>query len=148
MPIGADDGDIHFVVALHHSPRVTSTTSGGDIDAQHAGSERYGRRMPIDVVAARAATPGCQDLIHLNNAGAALPTQTVLDTQLDYLQLEAQIGGYEAHAHEKTRIDAIRPTIARLIGADPTGDEIALAANNTAAFDLFLSSWAISPTHA
>ena len=104
--------------------------------------------MPIDVVAARAATPGCQDLIHLNNAGAALPTQTVLDTQLDYLQLEAQIGGYEAHAHEQTRIDAIRPTIARLIGADPTGDEIALAANNTAAFDLFLYSWAISPTHA
>ena len=103
--------------------------------------------MPIDVVAARAATPGCQDLIHLNNAGAALPTQTVLDTQLDYLRLEAQIGGYEAHAHEQARIDAIRPTIARLIGADPTGDEIALAANNTAAFDLFLSSWATSPSH-
>lgn len=41
--------------------------------------------MPIDVTAARAATPGCQDLIHLNNAGAALPTHDVLTTQIDYL---------------------------------------------------------------
>ena len=109
---------------------------------------RYGRVMPIDVTAARAATPGCQDLIHLNNAGAALPTHAVLATQIDYLQLEARIGGYEAFTHEQARIDEIRPTIARLIGADPSGDEIALTVNNTAAFDLFLYSWAISPAHA
>ena len=109
---------------------------------------RYGRVMPIDVTAARAATPGCLDLIHLNNAGAALPTHAVLTTQIDYLQLEARIGGYEAYTHEQARIDEIRPTIARLIGADPSGDEIALTVNNTAAFDLFLYSWAISPTHA
>ena len=104
--------------------------------------------MPIDVTAARAATPGCQDLIHLNNAGAALPTHDVLTTQIDYLQLEARIGGYEAYTHEQARIEQIRPTIARLIGADPSGDEVALTVNNTAAFDLFLYSWAISPTHA
>ncbi len=110
--------------------------------------ERYGRTMPIDVAAARAATPGCHDLIHFNNAGAALPTQSVLDTQIEYLQLEARIGGYEAHAHEQARVDAIRPSIARLLGADPSGDEIALAVNSTAAFDLFLYSWAISPDHA
>ena len=81
--------------------------------------------MPIDVTAARAATPGCQDLIHLNNAGAALPTHDVLTTQIDYLQLEARIGGYEAYTHEQARIEQIRPTIARLIGADPSGDEVA-----------------------
>ncbi|MEM9522334.1 MAG: aminotransferase class V-fold PLP-dependent enzyme [Actinomycetota bacterium] len=104
--------------------------------------------MSIDVAAARAATPGCHELIHFNNAGSALPTATVLQTQIDYLQLEARIGGYEAHAHEQARIDAIRPTIAALIGADPSGDEIALAVNNTAAFDLFLYSWAVSPDHA
>lgn len=108
----------------------------------------YGPTMSIDLAAARAATPGCHDLIHLNNAGAALPTETVLQTQIDYLQLEARIGGYEAHAHEQARIDAIRPTIARLVGADPSGDEIALAVNSTAAFDLFVYSWAISPDHA
>ncbi len=104
--------------------------------------------MSIDVAAARAATPGCHDRIHFNNAGSALPTETVLHTQIEYLQLEARIGGYEAHAHEQARIDAIRPSIARLIGADPSGDEIALAVNNTAAFDLFLYSWAVSPDHA
>ncbi len=109
---------------------------------------RYGPGMSIDVAAARAATPGCRDTIHFNNAGSALPTETVLQTQIEYLELEARIGGYEAHAHEQARIDAIRPSIARLIGADPSGDEIALAVNNTAAFDLFLYSWAVSPDHA
>ena len=82
--------------------------------------------MTIDVAAARAATPGCQEFAHFNNAGSALPTATVLQTQLDYLTLESRIGGYEAHAQEQDRIDAIRPTIARMLGADPSGDEIAL----------------------
>ncbi|MEO0493904.1 MAG: aminotransferase class V-fold PLP-dependent enzyme [Actinomycetota bacterium] len=103
--------------------------------------------MPIDVAAARAATPGCHDLVHFNNAGSALPTETVLRTQIEYLELEARTGGYEAHAQEQARIDEIRPTIARLVRADPSGDEIALAVNNTAAFDLFLYSWAVSPGH-
>ena len=108
----------------------------------------YGPTMSFDVAAARAATPGCRDTIHFNNAGSALPTETVLQAQIEYLELEAPIGGYEAHAHEQVRIDAIRPSIARLIGADPCGDEIALAVNSTAAFDLFLYSWAVSPDHA
>ena len=104
--------------------------------------------MTIDVAAARAATPGCHEFAHFNNAGSALPTATVLQTQLDYLTLESHIGGYEAHAQEQDRIDAIRPTIARMLGADPSGDEIALVVNNTAGFDLFLYSWAVSPEHA
>lgn len=104
--------------------------------------------MTIDVAAARAATPGCHEFAHFNNAGSALPTATVLQTQLDYLTLESRIGGYEAHAQEQERIDAIRPTIARMLGADPSGDEIALVVNNTAGFDLFLYSWAMSPEHA
>ena len=61
---------------------------------------QYGRVMPIDVTAARAPTPGCQDLIHLNKAGAALPTHEVLATQIDYLHLAARIGGYETYTHE------------------------------------------------
>lgn len=104
--------------------------------------------MPIDVAAARAATPGCHELAHFNNAGSALPTATVLQAQLDHLTLEAHIGGYEAHARELERVDAIRPAIARMLNADPSGAEIALAVNNTAALDLFLYSWATSPDHA
>ena len=96
---------------------------------------RYGRVMPIDVTAARAATPGCQELIHHNNAGAALPTHALLTTQIDYLQLKAQLGGYEAYTHEQARIDETRPTIARLIGADPSGDEVALTVNTEEEID-------------
>ncbi len=96
----------------------------------------------IDVVAARAATPGCDNVVHFNNAGSALPTSSVLTTQIDHLNLEALTGGYEAHDQQQARIDAIRPTIARLLGADPSGDEIALTVNSTAGFDLFLYSFA------
>ena len=48
--------------------------------------------MPIDVEQARADTPGCRQVVHLNNAGASLPPQVVLDTQLERLQHEAVTG--------------------------------------------------------
>lgn len=51
----------------------------------------------IDIAAVRADTPACAELIHFNNAGAALPPQPVLDATIDHLRLEAQVGGYEAH---------------------------------------------------
>ena len=106
---------------------------------------RYGRVMPIDVTAARAATPGCQDLIHLNNAGAALPTHDVLTTQIDYCN--SRRGSGATRRTRTNRPDRTDPPDDRpLIGADPSGDEVALTVNNTAAFDLFLYSWAISPT--
>ena len=39
-------------------------------------------------------TPGKKNSIHLNNAGASLMSQQVLDTQISHLELEAAIGGY------------------------------------------------------
>jgi len=50
----------------------------------------------IDVEAERAATPGCAAVNHLNNAGAALPTEATLGTMIDHLRFEAERGGYEA----------------------------------------------------
>ena len=40
--------------------------------------------------AARADTPGCHDVVHLNNAGASLPTRRVVDTVVEHLELEAR----------------------------------------------------------
>jgi hypothetical protein len=51
---------------------------------------------PLDVERARVETPGCERLIHLNNAGSALMPQPVLDAVVRQRQDEARLGGYEA----------------------------------------------------
>jgi cysteine desulfurase/selenocysteine lyase len=52
--------------------------------------------MTIDIEAVRADTPACRDLIHFNNAGAALQPTCVVESVIEHLRLEAKIGGYEA----------------------------------------------------
>ena len=70
----------------------------------------------IDFARARAETPGCAERIHLNNAGAALMSRRVVDTQLDHLRLEARIGGYEAARVTEDAFEDVYKSIARLIG--------------------------------
>ena len=84
---------------------------------------------PIDVAAERAATPGCATVAHLNNAGAALATSATLDTVIDHLRLEAEIGGYEAEAAVRDRVRAVRASAAALLGCDP--DEVAITGSDT-----------------
>lgn len=84
------------------------------------------------VAALRAATPGCTHRIHLNNAGAALPTQRTVDTVVDHLTLEASIGGYEAAADAAERLEQVRSSAARLLGT--SSDEVAVTASDTTAW--------------
>ncbi|WP_019629952.1 aminotransferase class V-fold PLP-dependent enzyme [Actinomadura atramentaria] len=90
--------------------------------------------MSIDIARVRAETPGCAHVVHLNNAGSALPAQPVLDAVADHLRLEAESGGYEAEDLNADRIAAFYPAVAALIGARP--DEIAYVENATRAWDL------------
>lgn len=90
--------------------------------------------MSIDVTRARAETPGCDHVIHFNNAGASLMPQPVLDAVIEHLQLEARIGGYEAARRQNDAIEQVYDDIARLIGAHR--DEIALFENSTRAWDM------------
>jgi selenocysteine lyase/cysteine desulfurase len=87
----------------------------------------------IDVARARAETPGCEHVVHLNNAGASLPPQPVLDAVIDHLHFEARIGGYEAAERSRDAIDAATAAIARLVGANV--GEIAFAESATGAWD-------------
>ncbi len=86
----------------------------------------------------RADTPACANLIHLNNAGASLPPQIVLQTMLDYLQLEADMGGYEAADFKATEIAGFYAAVAKLLGAQPRN--IAFAGSATDAYARALSA--------
>ena len=67
--------------------------------------------------------------IHLDNAGASLMPRCVLDTQIEHLQLEAAVGGYEAERLENERIEAVYDLVARLINCGR--DEVAIVENAT-----------------
>lgn len=90
--------------------------------------------MPIDIERARRDTPAASEVVHFNNAGAALMPAPVLQAQLHHLQLEAETGGYEAAAAAADRIEAIYDSIARLLNADR--GEIALLENATVAWGM------------
>jgi selenocysteine lyase/cysteine desulfurase len=98
-------------------------------------SARAAARAPaIDVARAREETPGCANVIHFNNAGAALQPQPVLDTVLDHLRLEASIGAYEAAEREEPALECVYDSVAALLGA--SRDEIAVVENSTRAWDM------------
>ena len=88
----------------------------------------------IDVQRARRETPGCEHVTHLNNAGASLPPQPVLDAVIGHLQLEARVGGYEAHEQNEKAIDRFYGAAAELVGAGP--GEIAFSSSATRAWDM------------
>ena len=90
--------------------------------------------MPFDLDRARRETPGCGHVLHLNNAGAALMPQPVIDACQRHLQLEATIGGYEAADAAGEDIDRTYAAIARLINAHV--DEIAVVDSATRAWNM------------
>ena len=99
--------------------------------------------MTIDVARARAETPGCAHRLHLNNAGAGLMPQPVLDAQIAHLRLESEIGGYEAHAAAQDKVDAAYDAVARLLNCAPT--EVAMMENATAAWSGAFSAFDFQP---
>jgi len=88
----------------------------------------------LDVRRIRNETPGCRNRVHLNAAGSALQAQPVLDVVLDYLTLEAELGGYEAADSALDRFAGTYDSLARLVGAQP--GEIAFAESATRAWDM------------
>ena len=99
--------------------------------------------MHIDIAHARRDTPATERILHFNNAGAALMPTPVLAAQFRHLQLEADIGGYEAAASANDQIEVIYDSIAQLLNADRT--EIALVENATVAWDMAFYSVGFAP---
>ncbi len=91
----------------------------------------------------RADTPGCEHRNHLNNAGAALMPQPVIDAITNHVRLEAEIGGYEAADLRAEEIARGYEHLADIVGA--RSENIAVVANATAGFIQALSSFDFSP---
>lgn len=90
--------------------------------------------MPFDLQRARVETPGCERVLHFNNAGASLMPQPVLDATIAHLQLEAQMGGYEAAEQAHDSLEHFYDAVATLIGC--SRNEVAFVENATRAWDM------------
>jgi len=88
----------------------------------------------IDLDRIRAETPAAARRAYLHNAGAALTPAPIVAAMKDYLDLEAEIGGYAAAGQEAPRLDGVYNSVARLLNA--AADEIALVENATVAWQM------------
>ncbi len=87
----------------------------------------------FDIDAIRNDTPGTANRIHLNNAGAALMPNPVVEAMHKHLDLELAIGGYEAKEQVQAAHDGVYGSVARLLNAKAY--EIALVENATVAWN-------------
>jgi cysteine desulfurase / selenocysteine lyase len=87
-----------------------------------------------DVSLLREDTPATGRLIHFNNAGTGLISAPVLNAVKYHLDLEAQLGGYEAAAAAKSELDTFYTSLSALLGCKP--HEIAYVENATRAWDM------------
>jgi len=94
--------------------------------------------VTLDLARLRAETPGCASRIHFNNAGSGLMAAPVLEAITEYLELEAELGGYEAADAREEAIHDFYAATAQLLGCKARN--IAFASNATDAFARALSS--------
>ena len=97
----------------------------------------------FDIDRARAETRYCEDVVHFNNAGAALMPIPVTTALHNYLYKEERMGGYETANEEKESLDNFYSAAGKLLNCEP--DEIAFAENATRAWDMAFYSFKFSP---
>ena len=86
----------------------------------------------------REDTIGTSNVIHLNNAGAGLMPNIVTRAITDHIELESQIGGYEASALKAEAVHGFYIQAGRLLNCKPS--EIAFTASATDSYTRALSS--------
>lgn len=90
--------------------------------------------MTSDLKKWRAETPGCENVLHFNNAGASLMATPVIQSIKKHFELEIMGGSYEAGSLDAGLIETFYPAAAKLINAKPS--EIAFIENATRSWDM------------
>ena len=93
---------------------------------------------PDEIKSFREETPGCVHFNHLNNCGSSLMPSVVAEAIKAHTDLEAEMGGYEAHAFSKEPIRDAYVQAAQFLGTNEKN--IAYVANATDAFARAISS--------
>jgi cysteine desulfurase/selenocysteine lyase len=93
---------------------------------------------------ARARSDQTSRRVHLNHAGMSLTPAPVLARVLTHLELEAEIGGYEAAAEVADEMSAVPAALAPLFGPGVGADEMAAVESATRAWEVAL--WALVET--
>ncbi len=99
--------------------------------------------MTLDLKRVRADTPAASRRAFLHNAGSALMPTPVVRAMKDYLDLEAEIGGYAAAAERASDLDRVYGSVARLLNA--SADEIALVENATVGWQMAFYAQSFAP---
>ncbi len=96
---------------------------------------------PMDIQSIRQQCQATSRLLHFNNAGSALSPDVVTRAVIDYLELEQQVGGYEAARARAADIESFYTAMAQLLACSPA--EIAYVENATRAWDqaLYAIDW-------
>ena len=97
----------------------------------------------FDIIRARKETLACEDIVHFNNAGAALMPIPVSDILHSYLDKEERIGGYETASDENELLDHFYNSAANLLNCEV--DEIAFVENATRAWDMAFYGFKFAP---
>src|SRR3954447_8872179 len=87
----------------------------------------------------RSETPGCEGIVHLNNAGASLMPRPVHEAIVAHLDLEQELGGYEAADFQSDAIQKAYAAMGRLLGTEARN--VALVQNSTVAFAQAISAF-------
>jgi len=90
--------------------------------------------MSLDIKQLRSDTPGTQNVIHLNNAGASLMPKQVSEATVTYLYEESHFGGYETAQKCGEEINQVYHNIADFINVG--SQEIAIQENATMAWNM------------
>jgi len=97
----------------------------------------------IDLEKIRQDTPGCEKLIHFNNAGAALMPSPVVKAIHNYLAAEEYQGGYETADRYADMLNGFYGYAARLLNCQPRN--IAFTTNATDSYNRALSAIDFKP---
>ncbi len=97
----------------------------------------------FDIKRARRDTRHCDDVVHFNNAGAALMPAPVADALHHYLHKEERYGGYETAAMEARALDSFYTNAATLLNCQT--HEIAFVDSATRAWDMAFYGFTFAP---